>query len=50
MFLSIFCLIVALVLFLIATFPALVINRISPLALGLAFLVLGGFILPRFGL
>jgi len=50
MLLSLVCLIIALVLLIIASFPAFAVARFSPLALGLAFAVLGGFILPRFGL
>lgn len=48
--LSIVCLIIALVLLVIASFPTFSFGRFSPLALGLAFAVLGGLLLPRLGL
>ena len=48
--LSLICLIIALVLLIIAAFPGVAFARFSPLALGLVFAILGGFILPRFAL
>ena len=47
--LSLICLIIAIVLLFIASFPIFAVGRFSPLALGLMFAVIGGFILPRIG-